>query len=73
MAMRKDCAKCGASMTEGFVLDAGSEGGGKVSRWIEGPPEKRWWGFRLRGKKQIDVQTYRCNRCGYLESYAAGQ
>ncbi len=41
MAMRKDCPKCGASMSEGFVIDGDSNGGNKVSRWVEGPPEKR--------------------------------
>ncbi len=57
-------------MAEGFVLDADHNGGHKVSRWIEGAPEKHWYGLRIRGKRQIGVQTFRCNRCGFLESYA---
>ena len=26
--------------------------------------------FKLRGKERLPVTTYRCHRCGYLESYA---
>jgi len=70
MGTRKDCPKCQASMTEGFVLDADHNGGSKVSRWIEGAPDKRWYGLKIRGKRQIKVQTFRCNRCGFLENYA---
>jgi hypothetical protein len=29
-----------------------------------------WFGTRTRGKKQVQVATYRCKACGYLESYA---
>ena len=28
-----------------------------------------WTGLKLRGKAKCD-RTYRCRRCGYLESYA---
>ena len=59
-------------MAEGFVLDADGNGSRKVNRWIEGAPEKHWYGLKVRGRKQFDVQTFRCNRCGYLESYAPG-
>jgi len=72
MALRKDCPKCAASMTAGFVLDADQNGGKKVSRWIEGAPDKRWYGLKVRGKPQFDIESYRCNRCGYLENYAPG-
>ena len=38
----------------------------------EGPPEKSFWtGTKTRGKKQVQVLTYRCSSCGYLESYAS--
>jgi predicted nucleic-acid-binding Zn-ribbon protein len=69
MAMRKDCPKCGASMTEGFIPDE-SDNGRKVNKWIEGAPEKHWYGLKLRGKTRYYIQTFRCNRCGYLENYA---
>jgi hypothetical protein len=57
-------------MTEGIVIDQ-SENGRGVSKWVEGPVEKSIWvGLKLKGKKQIETRTYRCNRCGFLESYA---
>jgi hypothetical protein len=38
---------------------------------VEGAPERGWFRLlKLRGKRQLEVQTWRCTRCGYLESYA---
>lgn len=69
MGTRKECPKCGVSMAEGFIPDE-MDNGRKVSKWIEGSPEKRWYGLKVRGKAQFYVQTYRCPRCGFLENYA---
>ena len=64
------CPKCQGSMTEGVVIDQ-SESGRGVAKWVEGPVEKSIWvGLKLKGKKPIETRTYRCNRCGFLESYA---
>ena len=43
-----------------------------VPKWVAGEPESGFWssGLKLRGKEQLPVTTYRCRRCGYLESYA---
>jgi hypothetical protein len=57
-------------MAPGFVLDRDSNSSNKASRWIEGPPEKHWYGLKIRGKAQFEVTTFRCPRCGFLESYA---
>lgn len=66
------CLKCNSSMTEGFVVDHGY-GSNTVSNWVEGAPIKSFWtGVKLGGKRHIPVQTWRCGRCGYLESYARG-
>ena len=59
-------------MEPGYIID---QGYGKitVAQWAAGEPEVRWWmggGLKLRGKDRLDVTTYRCQRCGYLESYA---
>jgi hypothetical protein len=57
-------------MERGFIID---EGYGKrtVQRFILGEPEKSVWsGLKIRGKDKLDVTTYRCRRCGYLENYA---
>jgi hypothetical protein len=57
-------------MTEGFVVD-NTHGGRGVSSWVEGEPQKSFWvGVSLAGKEPVEIRTFRCNRCGYLENYA---
>jgi hypothetical protein len=57
-------------MERGFVLDE-AHGRYTVGKWIAGEPEKSiWTGLKTRGKAKLDVATWRCRRCGYLESYA---
>jgi hypothetical protein len=57
-------------MTEGFLADA-TYGGINAGQWIEGIPEKSIWsGIKLRGKNRYNVQSWRCQRCGFLENYA---
>ena len=64
------CAKCSSSMEKGFVLD-NAHGGRVQGGWVEGEPERSiWTGIKLKGRKQVPITTYRCQRCGYLESYA---
>ena len=64
------CPRCGGGMEQGFVVDQ-AQGAMKTQRWVQGAPEHSFWlGLKLRGKRQRDVSTYRCGRCGYLESYA---
>jgi len=57
-------------MTKGFVLDVKDGGSRAVSTWVEGAPEKRWYGLKVSGKPQHEIETWRCSRCGFLESYA---
>jgi hypothetical protein len=57
-------------MEAGFLVDEGYTTKA-VPKWVAGQPEKSiWTGLKVRGKEQLDVTTYRCPRCGYLESYA---
>jgi hypothetical protein len=57
-------------MESGYVVDE-TYGSRAVPKWAAGDPEKSIWvGLKLRGKTLRDVSTYRCRRCGYLESYA---
>ena len=70
--MSKACPKCGGRMDQGFVADA-TESYHKVPAWIEGAPEKSiWTGVKIKGRKRLEVETHRCQRCHYLESYAPG-
>ncbi len=59
-------------MEVGFSLTTDTNGGHCAGQWIEGKPEKRWWGLNVKGRKKLTVITYRCGRCGLLESYAEG-
>ena len=66
-----DCPKCGSSMSEGFVIDHGDYGSRSVSTWHGGEPRKSvWTGLKLSKDEQFEISTFRCNRCGFLESYA---
>ena len=70
MARSRTCPKCQASMSEGFVIDK-SDSGRSVSSWLEGAPDKSMWlGVRLGGKTPVEIATWRCGSCGFLESYA---
>lgn len=64
------CPKCQGSMHEGFVLSE-RYGVSAVSNWVEGPPRKSIWGLKFK-TKPIEIRTWRCQRCGFLENYAAG-
>jgi len=58
-------------MVEGVTLDR-TYGSVLPSTWMEGAAIKGWTGsLKMKGKTQIDIKTYRCAACGYLESYAA--
>ncbi len=57
-------------MKLGFLVDH-SYGTATAAEWVEGQVEKSiWTGVKLRGKDRRGIDTYRCVRCGYLESYA---
>jgi hypothetical protein len=64
------CPRCSGSMESGYILDEGY-GTRTVAKWVAGEAVRSiWTGLKLRGKTRHDVVTYRCKRCGYLESYA---
>ena len=65
------CPKCGASMEAGFILDKAHYGMPTVSEWLEGEPEISFWsGLKTKNHERHNVVTYRCEECGFLESYA---
>lgn len=66
-----DCPRCGGTMSEGVILDHGDYGSVNVSTFQSGPPRKSFWcGFKQSKEDQHAITTFRCNRCGFLESYA---
>jgi hypothetical protein len=65
------CPKCKGVMETGFIVDFDDDSGIKVSRWVEGVPEESFWsGLKVDDRRQMEIRTYRCIGCGYLESYA---
>lgn len=66
-SQRRECPKCRGSMDIGFMID---HQGGHGPSFVLGPLRKRWWGIRVKGQPRFDVLTFRCSRCGFLESHA---
>jgi hypothetical protein len=62
-----ECLRCKSRMVAGLVIDMKSL---IPSRWIEGNPERNWLGLKLKNKPMVEIKTYRCPKCGYLESNA---
>lgn len=61
-------------MSEGFVADRSQHGAAGVPSWVEGEPERSvWTGLKLSGKSRLEIATWRCIRCGFLEQYASGE
>ena len=64
------CPKCSGKLEQGLMID-NTYGGVGQAEWAEGPPERSFWvGLKLKGKAKHPITTYRCERCGFLESYA---
>jgi hypothetical protein len=65
------CPKCQGAMSQGFIMDQNMQSGTTVSTWQEGAPQRSFWtGIKRGPAEQHQTITYRCNRCGFLESYA---
>jgi hypothetical protein len=65
------CPKCQGEMVQGFVADYGESSVAAVETWVEGPPKKAfWWGVKVPVLDKLPIATFRCESCGFLESYA---
>ena len=65
------CGKCDGTMREGFLMDS-THNVVRVGHWAEGAPE--YWFLRvlkMRGRRKLPIRSFRCRKCGFLESYAA--
>jgi hypothetical protein len=65
------CPHCQGRLEEGFLL-GGSDGEvNTAARWVEGPPVKNFLRMlKLKGRRKIDLKSFRCRDCGFLETYA---
>lgn len=58
-------------MEVGFTVDHAHSNYPSTAKWTAGVPEKSFWtGLKLRGKQRLEIVTYRCPKCGLLQSYA---
>lgn len=68
------CPRCGNRMQLGSIIDYGQNRFvSRQARWVEGEPEKSWitGSMKTSGRRVIPITSYRCQSCGYLESYAS--
>jgi hypothetical protein len=57
-------------MAEGFV-PVESQSSGSVATWIAGAPQFGFLGsVKTEGRASHQIRTFRCLKCGLLESYA---
>ena len=63
------CPQCGNPyFEEGFLEDVGDAA--RVTRWIAGPPQRRWFGaVKLAGKRRHPILAFRCTVCHHLSLY----
>ena len=65
-----ECIRCHANMELGYVPD-GTHNGYRQQNWFPGDPKPSFWmGLKLDQNQTLPVTTFRCPKCGYLESYA---
>ena len=68
---RVECPKCKKAMNVGFLLPYSKFDQSHPAQWVEGVPQKSvWTGTMVNRRAVIPVLTYRCQACGFLESYA---
>jgi hypothetical protein len=59
-------------MLPGYLLDGRHADRRHATEWVAGAPEKSFWmGLKIKGRQVLPVTVFRCERCGFLESYAA--
>ena len=64
-----NCPKCSHLMVRGYIPEFSHRA--SVLFWVEGAPEYSFWAAGVKiPEDKIDIVTYRCAECGFLESYA---
>ena len=64
-----ECLRCHTIMEQGFVMDRGPGNvPTAVATWVSGIPERSWIaGFKTKGRDQVELDTFLCRKCGYVE------
>ncbi len=64
------CTDCQRRMEGGFLLE-NSHSSQEAGKWVEGPPEKSFWGgLKLKGRRQLTVYAWRCPGCAQVRLFA---
>jgi hypothetical protein len=66
MADNLTCPKCAGTMEPGAIPDMGF----RPITWQRNSGKGFLGGLKHWGVKRVEIATYRCIKCGYLESYA---
>jgi len=65
-----ECRDCRVAMDAGLMLDR-THGGSEQPMWIKGTADKGIFGLiKVRDRERLPVVTFRCPKCGRLESFA---
>jgi hypothetical protein len=69
MMSKIECLRCRTVMEQGFVMDRGqSSAPVAVATWVSGVPERSWWtGLKTKGRDQVELDSFLCRKCGYVE------
>ena len=76
MTQPMTCPKCSGHMESGFILDRAAGAANAQAKWLEGLPTPSFWPgdrVKMQGRQPVPVTTFRCDGCGYLESFAIEQ
>ena len=64
------CPDCQRRMEGGFLLD-NAHATQEAVAWVEGPPEKSFWGtMKLKGRRKLTVYAWRCPGCMQVRLFA---
>ncbi|HEU0298518.1 MAG TPA: hypothetical protein VFR37_03670 [Longimicrobium sp.] len=64
------CPNCQRPLEGGYLLDD-MGGSHEVSQWVEGAPEKSFWGtMKLKGRRKLTVYAWRCPGCTQVRLFA---
>lgn len=67
---RPICPKCQHEMERGFLPEYVQVRAARQSIWVRGWPQRSFWfGIKVPAN-HLNVITFRCTSCGFLESYA---
>ncbi len=69
------CHRCRTSMEEGYLVDRGHGNSQLIGKWARGAPKPaKFLGISytqsVKERDLVPIATWRCPRCGVLESYA---